>query len=160
MIAPVLLGLIASLSAASQEQNRAILGVVAVKGGKNVEIARVLKGSPAAAAGLKKGDWILKIAGSKVGGPRDVDRLLGDHEGGAKVAIEISREGKSRTVQAKLADRKTYRGEFPKTRARGEKGFKAPEWISYAWTNLGKGKPPTRESAKGKVVVFHAFQSW
>ena len=37
----------------------------------------------------------------------------------------------------------------------------APAWNIYAWENVKKGQePPTRENTKGKVVVFHCFQSW
>ena len=44
---------------------------------------------------------------------------------------------------------------------KGAKGFDAPDWFAYEWTNVPKGKqPPTRKNTRGKVVVIHAFQGW
>lgn len=77
------------------------------QGGLEVQV--VVPGSPAAAAGLERGDVItsLKVAGRKVEGDQlaeagDLERALADTKPGQSIEIAIQRDGKTQQLTAKL----------------------------------------------------------
>ncbi len=148
--------LLGVLPAAAQEENRALLGVVAVEGEEGVLVADVVAKSPAALAGLAAGDVLLSIDGRETRRARDVDAALAGKKPGEEARVAYRRGGKSAEARATLAARPGR----DETRKRGETGFEAPAWHAYAWANVKKDETPTLESTKGKVVVIHAFQSW
>ncbi|GIX15266.1 MAG: hypothetical protein KatS3mg118_3225 [Paracoccaceae bacterium] len=63
-------------------------------------VAEVTPDSPAAKAGLKRGDVIRAVDGQTVKGPRDLTRLIATATPGSKVELELLRAGKptERTV--------------------------------------------------------------
>src|SRR5215471_11335505 len=81
----------------SQGDPRAFLGIrvgPAEKGGIGVMIGSVTSDSPAAKAGLRPGDRILKLGNDEV---RDVEKFLRDvaaRKPGEKITLGIMREGK------------------------------------------------------------------
>ena len=143
----------------SQEENPALLGVVAADGKDGAAIAFVLPDSPAHAAGLKKGDLLLRIGDVRVRKAADVDAAMAGVKPGGDVTISFTRGKEKKTATARPIARRAYRGDTLRPRRRGETGFKAPEWHAASWAGV-KGDPPSLEGTKGKVVVIHAFQSW
>ena len=163
-LAVLLLGASVLAQGHNRTENVALLGIVAVPvaqedQGATIVVAHVLKKSPAAKAGLAKGDELLSIAGKKIEKPQDIDAALASFARKDKVDVEYRRAGQTATVNAKLIARKDYKGDFLKRQTRGKTGFKAPDWFVYAWEQA-RGEPPTRVNTKGKVVVLHCFQSW
>jgi predicted metalloprotease with PDZ domain len=73
--------------------------------GVGVLVDRVVAGSPAEQAGLESGDVILAIDDEKLGGNRDLTRLLRDRNPGDEVKLTIQREGKQRRLKATLGER-------------------------------------------------------
>lgn len=67
-------------------------------------VANVEPGSAADKAGLKPGDVVLGVDGTKVGDSGDLPRLIGDRRPGSTVKLEIWRDGKSRSVTATLGE--------------------------------------------------------
>ena len=67
--------------------------------GKGVLIAEVFPDTPAAKAGLRKSDRILKFAGHEVHNPRQLQELVEQTELGTSQAAQIIRDGKPQTVQ-------------------------------------------------------------
>jgi putative serine protease PepD len=65
-------------------------------------VAKVVAGSPAAKAGIKEGDVIVKVAGRTVHGPEAVITNVGRLRPGATVAIEIRRNGQPKTLQVTI----------------------------------------------------------
>lgn len=59
--------------------------------------------SPAAKAGIKKGDVILQFAGEKVRSVAELRRLVRETPAGRTVSIEISRNGSTQDLSAKIA---------------------------------------------------------
>jgi len=58
--------------------------------------------SPAAAAGLRRGDEVLRIAGRVVSNRLDLERALWDRKPGDKVEVVASRQGKDLTLTLTL----------------------------------------------------------
>ena len=69
-------------------------------------IAGVLKGSPAEAAGLKKGDIILAVNNIKIGASTSLGTLLGEHSVGDTVEFAILRGDDHLTIELTLAEYK------------------------------------------------------
>ena len=67
-------------------------------------VSNVEAGSAADKAGLKPGDVVLAVDGTRVGDSGDLPRLIGERRPGTPVKLEIWREGKSRTVNATLGE--------------------------------------------------------
>lgn len=65
----------------------------------------VREDSPAAKAGLKKGDVILRFAGEKVRSVAELRRLVRETPPGRTVTMEISRNGHTQSLSAKLEAR-------------------------------------------------------
>jgi S1-C subfamily serine protease len=63
-----------------------------------VEVVQVVAGSPADVAGLKSGDLLLELAGRRVAGVADLQRLLDEDRIGARVIVEVLREGRARRL--------------------------------------------------------------
>jgi serine protease Do len=63
--------------------------------------------TPAAAAGLRRGDEILRVAGQTVGNRFDVERALWDHKPGEQIAFTVVRQGKEMTVGVTLTPSQT-----------------------------------------------------
>jgi serine protease Do len=61
--------------------------------------------SPAARAGLKTGDVLLRVDEQKVEGPRELARIIGSYEPRDEVRLTILRQGMTRTLSAKLTAR-------------------------------------------------------
>jgi S1-C subfamily serine protease len=83
------------------------LGVMVGPGdnGKDVVIRDVAPGSPAATAGVKAGDRVVKVGKDEA---RDVDafmKAVATHKPGDKVALTVERDGKEQTLTATLGER-------------------------------------------------------
>ena len=66
-------------------------------------VARVTKGSPAAAAGVKAGDVVIRFADEPVADPRALARLVGATAIGESVAVTLLRKGNARTLDVTIA---------------------------------------------------------
>jgi len=71
---------------------------------RGVLVARVEKGSPAAAAGIEVGDVITAVRGKPVEDAADVIDALGDAHKGARVDVDVVRDGRSLDLHATMAD--------------------------------------------------------
>ncbi len=105
--------------------------------GEGVIINSVFEGDPADMAGLKVGDIILKIGGSKITSPNSMIRVIGAMTPGQTINLDILRKGKHSVVPVKLESRKrrtTQLATLPPmhssglgfTVANSEKGSKLP----------------------------------
>lgn len=73
--------------------------------GQGVLVNRVVEGSPAEKAGLKKGDVITSVNSKTVDRPDALSDLVGQAKVGQTVSIRIARDGKTQTLSAKLVAR-------------------------------------------------------
>jgi len=86
-------------------QGTPVLGVVIGKplDAEAAEVVRVWEGSPAAKAGLRPGDRIVKVDGEEIGSPEDLRATVLRHKPGDKVELVVLREGEQEEIEAKLA---------------------------------------------------------
>ncbi len=83
--------------------NRAVLGVMTEKKeAAGATITEVREGSPAAKAGLKTGDVILKVNDKKVAEPQDLYEAIGGMNPGDKVTVTYKRNNKESKATATL----------------------------------------------------------
>jgi putative serine protease PepD len=85
----------------------ALLGVSTVSGNGGALVQRVQAGSPAARAGLRPGDVIVSLAGTRVGDPSVLAAAVGSHKPGDTVVVRYVRHGAHRTTHATLAQHPT-----------------------------------------------------
>jgi S1-C subfamily serine protease len=74
-------------------------------GGTNgVIVSRVLRDSPAQAAGIHAGDAIVAVDGEAVDKPADLSQLVAAREAGEVIRIDLERVGRQLAVQARLGN--------------------------------------------------------
>lgn len=74
--------------------------------GNGARVTSVIKDSPAAKAGLRKGDVVVAMNGDKVVGPATLTEMIHASKAGETVKLEVVRDGSRQTVSAELAERK------------------------------------------------------
>ena len=93
-------------------------------------VRQVLDDTPAAAGGLKVGDFIIAVNGRAVAGSNDLRNLIAAIAPGRKAKIKVIRDGKAKTLPVKI-------GEQPKAWARGPGGKGDPAAAPKAVKNFG-----------------------
>ncbi len=69
---------------------------------KNLQIAGVAKNSPAARAGLKDGDIILKINSEEISSKKDLAEIIQEYAPGEKIELTILRLGEEKIIEVTL----------------------------------------------------------
>jgi hypothetical protein len=95
-------------------------------------VNRVFDGSPAERAGLRKGDVILRFDGRTVSQPEDLRDLVRDAGSGRSVAVQVWRDGSSRTLNVRLGElpdeeRDSFDTPVPPTPPSAPRAPRAPE---------------------------------
>lgn len=68
-------------------------------------IEAVMPGTPAEAAGLRKGDILTKVNGATLDGPRDLTRAIAGDQPGSEVELTLLRRGKEVVIDVTLGER-------------------------------------------------------
>jgi putative serine protease PepD len=90
---------------ATGKAEHAYLGVSLDGNAEHARVAEVRSGTPAADAGLKAGDVVTAIDGSKIASADELQSVIGGKKPGDTISITYLRDGKSHTVNVKLATR-------------------------------------------------------
>jgi serine protease Do len=69
-----------------------------------LHVTKVLPESPAASAGLRKGDEILRVGSTPVTRPLDLERALLDRATGEEVPVQLLRDGQNVTLELAVAE--------------------------------------------------------
>ena len=72
---------------------------------EGLKVLAVIKDSPAANAGLKRGDVLLKLANNKLNKPEELSNVVRQHQG-KEVAVEFERNGTKNTTKTQINARK------------------------------------------------------
>lgn len=119
---------------------------------KGALVQSLVAGGPAEKAGVKRGDIIVKVDGKPISESRDVQRQVLSRHVGDSVALELWRDGKEVTLQAKAA-------ELPGEEGGGPGGGGGENSADGTKTKLGlglQGVPPQlaeRLNVKGGGVL-------
>ena len=73
---------------------------------KGALISSVQDNSPAAAAGLKSGDVVVRFGEREIESPKDLSRAVADTASGTTVPVKVWRDGSERTVEVEIAEMK------------------------------------------------------
>jgi len=82
-------------------------------------VAEVQTNTPAAKAGIQTGDVILSVDGDRLKDARDLSRRVASKSPGAKVRLQVVRDGKERTVDVELAKLPDQMASLPAKPSRG-----------------------------------------
>jgi putative serine protease PepD len=96
---------IASQILATGKAEHAYIGIRLDSSASGARVAQVLPGMPAAAAGLRSGDVITSVAGTKVTSAQELQNAIASKRPGDTISVTYSRTGQSHTAQVKLANR-------------------------------------------------------
>ena len=84
---------------------RPFLGVSTTQGSGGALVREVTAGGPAAEAGVRAGDVIVRVGGDRVQEPDDVAGAIQDMRPGQSVELEVRRDGEARTLNLELGNR-------------------------------------------------------
>ncbi|MEW6026043.1 MAG: trypsin-like peptidase domain-containing protein [Planctomycetota bacterium] len=73
---------------------------------EGIFVVEVVADSPASEARLREGDIILEYNGKKMNSPEELHNLIGNSQVGDKVVLKVFRNGKEKTVNAVIGERK------------------------------------------------------
>jgi membrane-associated protease RseP (regulator of RpoE activity) len=93
-----------------QEIEGQLAGYFRLTEDEGVLVTSVDEGSPAARAGVKAGDVILKLAGKAVRDGRDLRRALGEADPGEEITLTVQRDGKPLDLTVRLEGEKPRQG--------------------------------------------------
>jgi serine protease Do len=93
------------LGVQTQEVNKDNFAKYGLRDVRGVAIDKVVDNSPAAAAGLRTGDVIVRFNGEDVTGSRKLTRLVGEVDPDHQARITVVRDGKEKEFTATLAKR-------------------------------------------------------
>jgi peroxiredoxin len=130
------------------------LGVQMDAGGDiGVSVEHVVRGSPADKAGIRQGDRIVGLDGTKTTAPGQVTRGVGQHKVGETVSVAIERRGNPMTMSVVLAVRPSGDDILKMDLV----GAPAP-----AWTKVSAiaGAPSSIAQLRGRVVLVDFWASW
>ncbi len=171
MIQPILKSLVATgkvtrgwLGVAIQELDRDLAQALGLKAGEGVLVADVEADTPAARAGLERGDVVRAIDGEKMTSSAALRNKVASIAPGTTARLEVLRDGKVRTVDVtlgtlpeddKVADARARDGQ----RDSGDRGAVESEGDLLGGARLGALSPAMRRrlevpsSVKGGVVI-------
>jgi S1-C subfamily serine protease len=116
---------------------------------RGAKVRSVEEGSPAAKAGLKEGDVIVRFDGEAVRSASHLARLVGETPAGRTVPIEVSRGGATQKLMATLAEGRGRIGVF--SSPGHEFAFEMPDF------DIQVPEPPKAPAAPAPPVAPHVW---
>lgn len=160
LVLAVVFGL-AGMGAAAEESKPAYLGVLTAKpedGKAGAWVREVTPDSPAAKAGLKNGDVVVKVDGKEVADPAALTEAISARKPGDKVKLTVVRDGQEQEIEATLGERPVRR---PSVRALPQPALPqpfTPQRQAYLGVHIQEVTPELKERLglavdKGAVIT-------
>ena len=133
-----------------------------LKSTKGALLADVVKDSPADKAGLKPGDVVVALNGKPVNDNSQLTRDVGVIPPGNAVKLEVVRDGKTRTLEAKLAERPDEQEPGPRTSKSGSQDKEQGDLLGLSVQDLTPQlarRAQVDPGTKGAVIVDVAQDS-
>lgn len=150
------------LGVQTQEVSKENFAKFGLRGVRGVAVEKVLENSPAAAAGIKDGDVIVRFNGEEITSSRKLTRLVGEVDPDHQVKLTVLRNGSEQEITVTLGKRPTPKfgeGNFSFTMPPMDK-FDVPEFKNFEnfkdlpdfknFENL-KDLPQWKEFPKGEM---------
>ncbi len=112
----------ARLGVVIQEVNQAFADSFKLDKPEGALVSSVEKGGPADKAGLKAGDVIRKVDGQPIVASGDLPALIGQASPGSQITMEVWREGRQQTLNARLGDASDKAAQVAKADGGAEQG--------------------------------------
>ena len=96
---------VASQIVATGKAEHAYLGVVIQNVPNGAQVSRVRAGTPAAKAGLRAGDVITRVGGTRIGNADELTSAVAGKKPGDSVTVTYVRKGATKAVMLKLGTR-------------------------------------------------------
>jgi serine protease Do len=93
------------IGVAIQEMTPELADYYKIKNRKGALVTEIYPGDPADKAGIKPKDVIIAVGGKPITTPRDLSMRIAGLPVGSKIAIDLVRDGKEKSVDVKLAKR-------------------------------------------------------
>ena len=122
-------------------------------GEAGVEVAGMLRRSPADGTGVQMGDRVLEIAGEPVNNLREIQRVVRQHRPGDSVKVLVRRGKREISLEFKLAAMPTTE-EIMRNHLIG---YPAPE---FSFRFVGDGKQISLSELRGKPTVIEFWATW
>jgi putative serine protease PepD len=87
------------------EADHAYLGVTMSQTADGVRVEEAREGGPAETSGVEAGDIVVSAGGETVDSPDDLSRIVGEHQPGDELELELRRNGEEQTVTVELGER-------------------------------------------------------
>jgi serine protease Do len=124
--------------------------------GEGVLITKPIENSPAAKAGLQRGDIIVRINGKPVSSPQALRRRVASMPPGTEAEVTVFRDGETRTVSVTLGELPNQPGQA-KRQGSAEKESPTPEGAALL-RKLGFRDLATVENAELKQLGFQTVE--
>jgi thiol-disulfide isomerase/thioredoxin len=118
-----------------------------------VTVEHVVRGSPAEKAGVRPGDRLITVDGTKTVAAAQVTRAVGQRKVGDSIAVELERRGASTTITVILAARPAGDDILKMDLV----GAPAPAWSKVSAL---AGAPSSMAQLRGRVVLVDFWASW
>ncbi len=143
----------------SRPRNRVRLGVeIETEDGPGVQIGGVAENSPAARAGIKKGDRIVKMGSSPIETTRDVFRALRAFKDGDSVTVGLQRKGSKLNLEVHFGRPEEKKPEKDSFERAGEELIALARRLQDEWRSGESGSAITYQRGGELVVVRAQFE--
>jgi len=133
------------LGVQTAEVNRENFAKFGLRDVRGVAVEKVTEDSPAAAAGIKEGDVIVRFNGEEITGTRKLTRLISEVAPDHQVKVTVSRNGSEHELTATLARRPTPKFES------GNFAWTVPDGMDRLELEKLKDLPHLKDFPKGEM---------